>query len=188
MVKKLSIMQTTDTGNLVQKTGYNTKINELEQKITDHDHDKYITIQELNKLKSEYFAARLAQPNLASKKDIAALVKKTDFDDKLKNLNKKATSNKTIHVEAEKKITDLTNKVAQISEIGYVFLFGRVSFIGNDGYQNFVVFSPMLSSLLILDTNKKVTNWILTGISSGKAKPFDTNLEPTKSNLANGKW
>ena len=32
--------------------------------------------------------------NLASKNDIAVLVKKTDFDDKLKNLNKNATSNK----------------------------------------------------------------------------------------------
>ena len=31
--------------------------------------------------------------NLASKNDTAVLVKKTDFDDKLKNLNKNATSN-----------------------------------------------------------------------------------------------
>ena len=42
----------------------------------------------------------------------------------------------------------------------------------------------MVSSL-ILDSNKKVTNWISTGISSEKIKPFDTNLEPTMSNLAN---
>ena len=54
-------------------------------------------------------------------------------------------------------------------------------FTGKDGYQNFLVFAPMLSSL-ILDSNKKVTNWISTG-----NKPFDTNLEPTISNLANGK-
>ena len=44
----------------------------------------------------------------------------------------------------------------------------------------------MLSSL-ILDKNRKITNWILTGISSGKTKPFDSGLEPTMSNLANGK-
>ena len=42
----------------------------------------------------------------------------------------------------------------------------------------------MLSSL-ILDSNKKVIDWISTAISSEKRKPFDTNLEPTKSNLAN---
>ena len=27
----------------IMKTDYNTKINEIEKKITDHDHDKYIT-------------------------------------------------------------------------------------------------------------------------------------------------
>ena len=44
----------------------------------------------------------------------------------------------------------------------------------------------MLSSI-ILESNKKVTNWILSGISSEKIEPFDTNLEPTMSNLANGR-
>ena len=44
----------------------------------------------------------------------------------------------------------------------------------------------MLSSL-ILDSNKKVTNWILTGISSEKIKPSDTKLESIMSNLANGR-
>ena len=49
-------------------------------------------------------------------------------------------------------------------------------FTGNNGYQNFLVFFPMIS-LLIWDRNKSVTNWILTGISSQKIKPFDINLE-----------
>ena len=65
-------------------------------------------------------------------------------------------------------------------------MLGRIYFIGNAGYQNFLVFAPMLSSL-ILDSNKKVTDWISTGISSEIIKPFDINLEPTMSNLANGK-
>ena len=42
-------------------------------------------------MNSETFSARLAEVNLASKSDIANFVKNTDFDDKLKNLNKKAT-------------------------------------------------------------------------------------------------
>ena len=50
------------------KTDYNTKINEIENKITDHDHDKYITTQGFNKLTSEDFTVRLAQTNLARKK------------------------------------------------------------------------------------------------------------------------
>ena len=61
------------------------------------------------------------------------------------------------------KLTDLANKVAQISEKRYDFLLGMMYFTGDDGYQNLLVFAPMLS-LLILDSNKKVTNWISTGL------------------------
>ena len=72
---------------------------------------------------------------------------------------------------------------------GCDFLLGRMYFTGNDGYQKFtvfMVFAPMPSSL-ILDINKKVTHWILTRILFAKIEPFDTNLEPNMSNLANGR-
>ena len=39
-----------NVSNLVKKTDYDRKINEIGKKITDHDHDKYITIPEFNKL------------------------------------------------------------------------------------------------------------------------------------------
>ena len=51
---------------------------------------------------------RLAQAKLAIEAGISDFVKETDFDNKLKNINKKATSNKTKYVEANKKLTDLT--------------------------------------------------------------------------------
>ena len=57
------------------------------------DHNKYITSPKFNK--NTNFAARLAQANLESKNDIANFAKKTDFDDKLKNLNQNITLNKT---------------------------------------------------------------------------------------------
>ena len=38
-----------NVSNLVNKNEYNTKINETEQKITDDDHDKYITTEEFNR-------------------------------------------------------------------------------------------------------------------------------------------
>ena len=44
-----------------------------------------------------------------------------------------------------------------------------------------------MPSSLISDSNKKVANWISTGISSEKIKPFYTNLEPTMSDLPNGR-
>ena len=42
-----------------------------------------------NKLTSENFIARLKEANLANKSDNVNFVKNTDFDDRLKNLNKK---------------------------------------------------------------------------------------------------
>ena len=52
----------TNVFNLVKKPDYNRKIYEIENKITtDHDHDKYITTQEFNKLVAETFTARLGQ-------------------------------------------------------------------------------------------------------------------------------
>ena len=80
----------------------------------------------------------------------------------------------------------LSKKVEQISGKGYDLLLGRLYFTGDDGYQNFLVFAPILS-LLVLDSNEKVTNWMSTGISSEKIKSFDTNLEPSMTNLANGR-
>ena len=79
MVKKFNAIQATDISNLVKKTDFNIKINEIKKK-SDHDHsNKYITKQEFNNLTSEHFAARLAQENLAIKTDIVALVKKGRF-------------------------------------------------------------------------------------------------------------
>ena len=69
----------------LKKPDYNTKISETEQKITDHDHDKYITTPEFNKLTAENFAARLTQANLASKNDISNFKKRQILMINLKN-------------------------------------------------------------------------------------------------------
>ena len=100
-----------NASNSAKKANYNTKINEIENKITTyHDRDKYITTQEFNNLTSEKFTARLAQANLASKSYIANFAKETDFDDKLKTLNKNVTSNKTNHILVENELNELSKK------------------------------------------------------------------------------
>ena len=168
MIKKVNAIQATDTSDLVKKTDCDTKIGEIENKIVDHDHDnKNITTPEFSKFTAENFATRLTQKKLAIKAGIDDFVEKTNFDDKLRKLNKKVTSNKAKHLEAEKKLTDLTTKFAQLSDKGDDFLLGRMYFTGGDGYENFLNFVPMLSSL-ILDSNKKVINWISPRISSEK--------------------
>ena len=46
--------------NLVKKTDYDTNVKEIGKKITGHNHDKYITTPEFNKLTAENFPTRLA--------------------------------------------------------------------------------------------------------------------------------
>ena len=60
------------------------KLVNLKTVTTDHHYNKYITTQEFNKLTSENFIATLTKASLASKNDIANLLKKTNFDIKLK--------------------------------------------------------------------------------------------------------
>ena len=74
-----------DVSSLVKKTDYNTKIIEIEKKLTDHDHGKYLTTPEFNTLAASAFYTRLTQANL---------ITKTDFDAKLSSLNTKITANK----------------------------------------------------------------------------------------------
>ena len=85
-----------DTSGLVTTTVLNTKISEVENKIPENF--KFITTQEFNKL---LMAGRLKQANL---------VNKTDFDNKLTSFNKQITSNKTKHLEVQKKLNSLIKK------------------------------------------------------------------------------
>ena len=49
-----------DVSSLVKKTICDTKISELEKKLTDHNHNKYITTPEFDTLATSVFNARLA--------------------------------------------------------------------------------------------------------------------------------
>ena len=78
-----------DVSSLVKKTDYNTKVTEIENKVNNHNHDKYITTPEFNTLAADIIIARSAQANL---------ITKTDFDAKLSRINRKNTENKTKHL------------------------------------------------------------------------------------------
>ena len=111
--------------NLVKKTDYNTKLNEIEKKITDLSHDRYSTTPEFNKLTAENFTARLAQENLWW----------WNCDGKLKNLNKKINSNKTKHVL-------VGNELKEIETFDSIYFRGKSHF-ENDGTQNCLVFQTI---------------------------------------------
>ena len=83
---------------LVKKTNYNTKITEIEQELTDNNHDKYTTTPEFNTLAADLFNERLAQTNL---------ITKTDVDTKLSSLHGKITANKTKNLLVEDELKKL---------------------------------------------------------------------------------
>ena len=84
--------------SLVEKTDYNAKITEIEKKLTDHNHDKYITTPEFNTLAADVFNARLKRANL---------VAKTDFDNSVSSLNSKIATIKTKNESIENEIEKL---------------------------------------------------------------------------------
>ena len=99
-----------DVSSLVQKADYDTKISEIGKKLTDHNHDKYITTPEFNKFTAEIFAARLARANL---------ITKTDFDNKLISLDRKVNPNKIKHVLVE-------NELKKLQTFDSIYFIGKV--------------------------------------------------------------
>ena len=130
--------ETPNVSNLVKKTDYNRKINEIGKKITDHDHDKYITIPEFNKLTEENFTVRLKRTNLASKSDIPNFVKKTDFHNKLKDV----TSNKNELNELSKKIEAISTKGLAKNLINKFSIFNGAKYFALGIFQNYLVSTP----------------------------------------------
>ena len=98
----------------------------MENKLNNHNHDKYIDTQQFNKLTADVFNARIAQANLMTD---------TDFDAKLSSLNRKITANKTKHLLAENELKKL-----QTFDSSY---FIDKDYFGDDGLQNYLVFQPL---------------------------------------------
>ena len=110
----------------LKKTDYNTKINEVENELNNHNNDKYITTPEFNTLAADVFNARLAQDNL---------ITKTDFDVKLSRINRKITENKSKNLLVE-------NELNKQKTFDSSYFIGKSHF-EEDGTQNYLVFQPL---------------------------------------------
>ena len=115
-----------DVSSLVKKTDYGTKISAVENEVSDHNHDKYITTPEFNFLAAGVFNARLAQSDL---------VTKTDFDIKLQDISRRITSNKAKHLLVE-------NELKKVKTFDLSYVRGKSHF-EEDGAQNYFVFQPI---------------------------------------------
>ena len=153
----------------LKKTDYNTKVTEIENKLNNHNHDKYIDTSEFNKLAVDVFNVRIAQANL---------ITKTDFDDKLSNLNRKITKNKTDHVLVQ-------NELKKLKTFDLSYFRGK-NYFDEDGTQNYLVFQPICRYFKIntINVTDYVSSWQSKGLSTEVIKPpstSDNSLKPTLS-------
>ena len=142
-----------DTSGLVKKADYNTKITDIENKLNNHNHDKYVATSEFNNLAVSVFNTRLAQANL---------ITKTDFDAKLSSLHRKIPANKTKHF---------------LNDNDLSYYRGKQYFDEGSGKQNYLVFLPMgkyfkLNS--VVGAADYVLSWQSKGISNESIKPPTT--------------
>ena len=149
-----------DVSILVKKTDYDTKISDIGKKITDHDHDKYITTPEFNTMAANVFNARLAQANV---------ITKTDFDAKLSGLNRKITSNKTKHSLVE-------NELKKLEKIDAACFRGKSYFKEDrDSTQNYLGFQPEYK--YFEKRGDKVSSWKSKGLSDEKIISTTTSCD-----------
>ena len=116
-----------DVSSLVKKTDYNTKISEIQSNVNDHNHEKYITTPEFNTLAADVFKARLAAQT--------DLIRKPDFDSKLKGISDRVTKNKTKYLLVE-------NELKKPQKFDAAYFRGK-SYFEEDGTQNNLVFQPI---------------------------------------------
>ena len=141
---------------LLKKIDYNTKVTEInfyEVKLNNHNHDKYIDTQEFSKLAADVLNARLAQANL---------VTKTDFDDKLSNLNSKITKNETDHLLVQ-------NEFKKLKTFDLSYFIGKSHF-KEDDVQNYLVFQPLNKYFEV------ITNANINIFHYGNIKDYQTKL------------
>ena len=158
-----------DVSSLVKKTDYNTKISDIEKKIIDHNHDKYITTPEFNTLVADVFNARLAAQT--------GLIRKPEFDFKLKGISDRVTKNKTKHLLVE-------NKLPIIQKFDAAYFRGKSHF-EKDGTQNHLVFQPIcryFRRIIRVGSGNYIYFWKSIGFSderlnSNSASNYKINLE-----------
>ena len=158
-----------DISNLVNKTDYNTKVTEIENKLNIHKHDKYINTQAFKKLTANVFNARIAQANL---------ITKTEFDSKLSSLHRKITSKKTKHLLVQ-------NELNKLNIFDSSYFIGKSHFEENDT-QNYLVFQPINRCFKVnmINNDAYILLWKSKGLYAESIKPpstSDNSLTPELS-------
>ena len=94
------------------------------------------------------------------------MLKKTDFDHKLKNLNKNVTSNKTKHVLVENELNELFQKVKAVSTKGLTkdlidkfCILIRAKYFSSGTFRNYLVFIPAKKYIKYFSSTTQIDSW-----------------------------
>ena len=113
------------------------------------------------------------------------MIRKTDFDDKLSNLIRKITKNKTDHLFVQ-------NEFKKAETFDSSYFIGK-NYFEEDGTQNYLVFQPIIRYFkvnAISNIADYVLSWQSKGLCAEAIKPpitSDNSLKPTISYLYAGK-
>ena len=142
--------------HVVKKIDYNTKVTEIENKLNNHNHDKYITTSEFNTLTTDAFNSRLPQANL---------VTKTVFDNTISSFDSKIAENKIKNKSVE-------NELKKLKTIDLSYFIGK-RYFEEDGAQNYLVFQPIHRYFKI--NGKYISSWKSKGLSNKTITPYATS-------------
>ena len=127
----------------------------MENKVNDLNHDKYITTPEFNTLAADVFKARLAAQ--------IDLIRRPDFDFKLKGISDRVTKNKAKYLLIE-------NELKKLQKFDAAY-FGGKSHFEEDGTQNYLVFQPMyryFKRIAGVGSGNYINFWKSKGLSDEK--------------------
>ena len=137
-----------------KKTDYNTKVTEIENKLNNHNHDKYITTPEFNTLAADVFNTRFSQ---------AHLVTKTNFDDTISSLDSKIAENKTKNKSVE-------NELKKLKTFDLSYFIGKSHFEGDDT-QSYLLFQPINKYFKVIGNTLSILPWQSKGLSAETINP-----------------
>ena len=143
---------------------------QIENKLNNHNHDKYIDTSDFNKLAGDVFNAKIAQANL---------VTKTDFNAKLSGLNRKITKNKIDHLLVQ-------NELNKLKTFDLSYFVGK-NYFEKYSMQNYLVFQPINKYLKFNPKTSFLSEWESKRLSDKIIKPPDTSLAPRSGFKNNGK-
>ena len=181
-----------DASGLVKKTDYNTKITDLENKIPDVSNlatkialttveNKISNISGLatkvqltdveNKIPDvNSFATKNVLTNLSNiVPDITTFIKKSDYDTKIADIEKKYVSNFGFTAKLgeanvitrrnfDAKITELENEIKRLQTFDSSYFRGKSHF-EEDGAQNYLIFQPLYRYFKVVVNTDYVSSW-----------------------------